>query len=96
MMPFNRIESRSLKRRPGVTRDAMGPCFDRWDIIEAHYAFYTDWHSGQSSREYRRLCRIRQYWRPGKFWQGYAALTDNGEQIYDDLCAKHLSGEVIE
>ena len=63
--------------------------WDRWDIVAAYYAYYTDWHAGQGSPEYARLCRIRRYFKPGRYWDGYASLTENGEAIYDELA--HLA-----
>jgi hypothetical protein len=59
--------------------------WDRWDIVTAHYAYCTDWHSGQNSPEYVRLCRIRRYFKPNPYWDGYASLTENGGAIYDEL-----------
>lgn len=63
--------------------------WDRWDIVSAYYAFYTDWHAGQGSYEYQRLCWIRQYFKPGRYWQGYSSLTENGEAIYNELVTKN-------
>lgn len=59
--------------------------WDRFDIVEAHYAFCCDWHGGQWSSLYERLCRIQRYYRPSPMWKGYASLTDNGKEIYDRL-----------
>jgi len=61
--------------------------WDRWDIVTAHYAYCNDWHSGQNSPEYARLCRIRRYFKPNPYWDGYASLSENGEAIYDELVA---------
>ena len=68
------------------------PYFDRFDIVSAHYAFYSDNHGGQFSDAYSRLCRIEESpirFRPGAGWQGYQSLSDNGKEIYSDLCDKH-------
>lgn len=43
----------------------MPAVFDRFDIATAHYAFNADYHGGQWSPEYRRLCRIGKYFDPG-------------------------------
>ena len=61
--------------------------WDRWDIVSAYYAYYSDGHAGQGSYEYGRLCRIGRYFKPGPYFDGYASLTENGEAIYDQLAA---------
>lgn len=65
--------------------------WDRWDIIEAHYAFCCDWHHGQFSELYARQCRISKYFEPGLLWRGYQSLSENGKEIYDQLATKALS-----
>ena len=59
--------------------------FNRWDIVEAHYWHAVDYHGGQWSELYAKLCRIGQYYTPGLLHQGYASLTENGQYIYDQL-----------
>ena len=59
--------------------------YDRFDIVEAHYAFAIDYHSGQWSELYERQCRISRYFKPGASWSGYESLTDNGKAIYHQL-----------
>ncbi len=59
--------------------------WDRWDIVSAYYAYYSDWHAGQASYEYQRLCKIGRYFKPGRYWTGYSDLTENGQAIYDEL-----------
>ena len=59
--------------------------FDRYDIVEAHYAFACDYHSGQSSDLYAKLCRISRYYSPGRAWKGYDSLSENGKAIYDNM-----------
>jgi hypothetical protein len=63
--------------------------FDRFDIVEAHYAFYGDNHGGQSCDFYKRLCHIGTFFIPGGGWKGFSSLTSNGSAIYFDLCNKH-------
>lgn len=58
--------------------------FDRFDIAEAHYLFLCDYHEGQGSEKYRRLCRLLGWFRPGLAAQ-QGALTPNGQDIYDQL-----------
>ena len=59
--------------------------FDRFDIVAAHYAFYSDYHEGQWSRGYSRLCRISKYFRPSPLWKGLESLSENGKEIYRSL-----------
>lgn len=63
--------------------------WDRFDIVEAHYAFCCDYHSGQSSELYARLCRISRYFSPSPLFRGFASLTENGQEIYRALEEKH-------
>lgn len=63
--------------------------FDRFDIISAHYAFACDYHNGQWSDLYRRLCRIGRYFTPGPLWRGFDSLTENGQAIYQNLVQNH-------
>ena len=65
--------------------------FNRWDIVEAHYAFCSEWHHGQFSELYARQCRISEYFKPGLLWRGYQSLSENGKEIYDQLATKALS-----
>ncbi len=59
--------------------------FDRFDIIQAHYAFACDYHGGQASKLYSRLCRIGRYFTPGALWRGFDSLSENGQEIYRNL-----------
>lgn len=63
--------------------------WDRFDIVEAHYAFCCDYHGGQSSELYARLCRIGRYFKPSFGFRGFASLTENGQAIYSQLVEKH-------
>ena len=65
--------------------------WDRFDIVEAHYAFACDYHSGQSSGLYARLCRISKYFTPSPLWRGYESLSENGKEIYSQLVDKWWS-----
>lgn len=56
------------------------PYFDRFDICEAHYLFLSEWHSGQWSDEYRRLCRMSRYFRPSPILS-HKSLSENGRAI---------------
>ena len=59
--------------------------FDRFDIVEAHYWHAVDYHGGQWSKLYAKQCRIGKYYRPGIAHQGYESLTENGQDIYNQL-----------
>ena len=63
--------------------------WDRFDIVEAHYAHAMDWHGGMRSKLYEKMCRIGQYFKPSPLWMGYRSLTDNGKEIYQALEKKH-------
>ncbi len=58
--------------------------WDRFDIVEAHYMFYCDWHSGQASPEYARLSQIGAYFTPRPNLS-VDTLSDNAREIYDAL-----------
>ena len=62
--------------------------FNRFDIVEAYYAYCVDYHSGQFSDLYKKLCRIEKYFTPSPMFNGYWSLTENGKKIYDKLEGK--------
>jgi len=59
--------------------------FDRFDIVESYYCFLVDYHEGQYSDRYKRLCHILTYFKPSPSFNGYEDLTDNGKAIYNKL-----------
>jgi hypothetical protein len=61
--------------------------FDRFDIAEAYWCYFADWHGGQASEEYRRLSGMRRYFRP-RPGLSYDTLTENGRDIYDAVVAR--------
>jgi hypothetical protein len=65
--------------------------FDRFDIVEAHYAFACDWYNGQACPLYARLSRIvgALRFKPSPLFKGYDSLTENGQEIYNSLKTKH-------
>lgn len=67
--------------------------WDRFDIVEAHYWFAVDYHGGQFSDLYERMCRISNYYRPGICHRGYDSLSENAQMIYDDLVSKYEQEE---
>ena len=61
--------------------------FDRFDIKEAHFLFWSEHHSGQFSDGYLRMCKALNNFKPspGLCWE---TLTYNGKEIYRDLCKR--------
>lgn len=59
------------------------PHYDRFDIVEAHYWFCVDYHEGQCSDKYAKLCRIREYFTPSPICHG--PVTWNAREIYNAL-----------
>lgn len=59
--------------------------FNRFDIVEAHYAFNMDYHEGQYSKSYKRLSKISKYFKPSPLFYGFESLSDNGKEIYQIL-----------
>ena len=62
--------------------------FDRFDIVTAHYQFYSDFHSGQGSEFYYKLSRILEYFNPSPILS-YENMSDNSQYIYQELCDKY-------
>lgn len=58
--------------------------FDRFDIVEAYYLFFSHYHEGQFSKKYMRLSKIVNYFKP-RFNLSYETLTENGKAIYSTL-----------
>jgi len=65
--------------------------FDRFDICEAYFLALSHCHGGQWSREYARLCKLMRYFRPAPSLS-VDTLNDNARVIYDNACARMLSG----
>ena len=63
--------------------------FDRFDIVEAHLAHAMDWHSGLNSKLYEKTGRIKKYYTASPLWRGFESLTDNGQEIYNNLVKRH-------
>jgi hypothetical protein len=68
------------------------PYFDRFDIVEAHYLFAAEWHTGQWSFLYQELSRIlspdRIDFRPAP-GLCFEDMTENGQEIYRELQRRH-------
>ena len=65
--------------------------FDRFDIVAAHYFFCLNYHTGQRSVLYARLCRIteRLRFRPAPNWHKPSDVSENCRRIYMDLVSRH-------
>ena len=50
---------------------------DRFDIVQAYYFFFRDYHTGIGSREYRRLSKIKTYYFPSR--RDQESMTDNAQ-----------------
>ena len=59
----------------------------RWDIIEAYYWFFTHYHEGQGSDKYRRLCRMSQYYTPGRM-ANRPDPDSPAEELYNELASR--------
>ena len=63
--------------------------FDRFDICEAYYLFFSQWHNGQTSIEYQRLSKMLGYFKPSPLLRSGRDLTPNGFNIYCNLIRKN-------
>lgn len=70
------------------------PYFDRFDICEAHYALENDYNVGgvlweRPSNARRRMSTgfqlNRMGFRPGAAFNGYDSLSENAQEIYNEL-----------
>lgn len=59
---------------------------NRIDVIEGYFWFFTNYHGGQFSDMYARLCRISRYFTPGPFNMGPS--TEGAQAVYDALVAR--------
>lgn len=64
--------------------------YDRFDIVTAHYLFYSHYHSGMFSTFYKRLCRILDYFKPSPLMSYDIEMHEpNVQYIYQNLVEKH-------
>ena len=63
--------------------------FNRFDICEAYYLFFCNYHSGIHSEFYRRLSAMGAYFTPSPLLC-YENMDENGQMIYDNLVDKEL------
>lgn len=59
--------------------------FDRFDIKEAHYLFWSEHHTGMFSEGYLKLCKALSNYKPSPLisWE---SMSDNAKDIYRNLC----------
>jgi hypothetical protein len=60
---------------------------DRYSIVEGYFWYFVNYHGGQCSEEYRRLCRIQKYFNPSPLSSG--PETEGGQEVYDNLVMKY-------
>lgn len=61
--------------------------FNRFDICEAYFLFFSHYHSGQSSKLYKRLSKMSGYFKP-RHNLSIDTLEDNALEIYLNLVEK--------
>ena len=59
--------------------------FNRFDILEANYAFCSEWYCSQWCPLYARMCRVKNILTPSPLFRGYKSLSPEGKKIYRDL-----------
>jgi hypothetical protein len=62
--------------------------FDRFDIVTAYYFYFIDFHNGQWSIEYQRLCRITGYFNPSPLLNSIEDCNENTIAIYNNIATK--------
>ena len=62
--------------------------FDRLDILAAYWLYLSQYHEGQWSRSYERLCRLQRRFTPSPLWRGPRDLPANAREIYRQLVVK--------
>lgn len=61
----------------------------RWSIVAGYYAFYELNHGGQGSLEYRRLCKIQTYYRPGLLGVTSLLTDPDIRTVFNALAERH-------
>jgi hypothetical protein len=65
----------------------------RFDVVAAHYLWYSHHHAGQASPEYARLSRISRYFRPSPLMADDVTRGDETVAgIYWALCERNRVG----
>ena len=58
--------------------------FNRFDVLDAWYIYLSDNHRGQWSKEYKRLCKMLQYYQPARMLKR-SRLNENAQAILERL-----------
>ena len=69
-----------------------GIWFERFDVAEAYYLFFRDYHEGQWSEKYSRMCKLTESFKPSPILS-YDNLEENGQAIYDSLVVSENKGD---
>ena len=78
------------KEEPQAEENEKRGEWNRFDIVLAHYVFYSLRGCGQDSREYERLCRILEYFKPSPMGINLDEEgNENAREIYLALCERH-------
>ena len=63
---------------------------DRFDFCEGSFLFYSEYHGGQSSTFYQRMCRLLNTFQfkpaPGLCWE---TMTESARDVYRAFCTKY-------
>ena len=62
--------------------------FDRFDICEAYHLFASNYHEGQFSKIYKIFGRLHNIQFKPSDNIGFETLTENGQEIYNNLVKK--------
>ena len=60
--------------------------FNRFDIDQAYYKFFVDYHEGINSEKYRRLCKLQKI-----YYNHNSNLSENAQAIYGNLVTNEFS-----
>jgi hypothetical protein len=63
--------------------------FDTYDIAEAHYLFWSEYHTGQFSDGYAKLCQAQRIIKPGMMGIRWETMCENAKDIYRNLCDRY-------
>lgn len=69
--------------------------FNRFDVAEAWYLFLSNYHEGQGSEKYARLCKLLKSFRPSPMLNDEDSLSENGRVIYDNLVEAEAINEQL-
>jgi hypothetical protein len=68
--------------------------FDRFDICEAWFVYAMEYHEGKHSAIYAVFAQLSRIgFQPSPLLGSYDDLEENGQDIYDDLVARHARSE---